>query len=156
MEHAPLVASTHPVWASAQVAAAARADQPGAVIRHARQAAGLTLEQLGSLYGCSASTLSRIERGQPPVDQIGVRRRLAHLLGIPDELVGLAAAPARHAARAPQPPAQADTLPGGAHDSDRSPMRRRTLLTGAGVSAAALAGLTSSPAAVTRVPSHQP
>jgi transcriptional regulator with XRE-family HTH domain len=144
MEHAPLVASTHPVWASAEVAAAARADQPGAVIRHVRQAAGLTLDQLGSLYGCSASTLSRIERGQPPVDQIGVRRRLAHLLGIPDELVGLA--PARHAARVPQPPAQADTLPGGAHDGDRSPMRRRTLLTGAGVSAAALAGLTSSPA----------
>jgi transcriptional regulator with XRE-family HTH domain len=144
MEHAPLVASTHPVWASAEVAAAARADQPGAVVRHVRRAAGLTLDQLGGLYGCSASTLSRIERGQPPVDQIGVRRRLAYLLGIPDELVGLA--PARHAARVPQPPAQADTLPGGAHDGDRSPMRRRTLLTGAGVSAAALAGLSSSPA----------
>ncbi|MEU8655872.1 helix-turn-helix domain-containing protein [Actinoplanes philippinensis] len=100
MEHAPLVASTHPVWASAEVAAAARADQPGAVIRHVRQAAGLTLDQLGSLYGCSASTLSRIERGQPPVDQIGVRRRLARLLGIPDELVGLAPRPTRCACSA--------------------------------------------------------
>ncbi|WP_433797000.1 helix-turn-helix domain-containing protein [Actinoplanes sp. CA-252034] len=80
---APLVASTHHVWVSAELAEAVRDDQPGAVIRLARQAAGLTLDQLGKLYGCSPSTMSRIERGGPPGDQVVVRRKLAELLGIP-------------------------------------------------------------------------
>ncbi|WP_425544588.1 helix-turn-helix domain-containing protein, partial [Actinoplanes couchii] len=102
----PLVPPTHQVWASPALARAVRDDQPGAVIRLARRAAGLTLEQLGNLYGCSASTLSRVEREHPPIDQVEVRRDLALLLGIPTEYVGLA----RHASPAEALTTQAATL----------------------------------------------
>ncbi|MFC3994250.1 helix-turn-helix domain-containing protein, partial [Actinoplanes siamensis] len=136
---APLVAPTHHVWVSTGLAAAVRDDQPGTVIRLARQAAGLTLDQLGRLYGCSASTMSRIERGGPPGDQVDVRRALADLLGIPHEYVGLA----RHAPPGDrQPGPAAATLRAGGGDR----MRRRTLFGGAG--AAALTTVIGTPPAV--------
>jgi transcriptional regulator with XRE-family HTH domain len=146
-EQAPLVAPTHHVWASAELVAAVRGDEPGEVFHLARKAACLTLEQLGRLYGCSASTLSRIERGQPPIDQVDVRRGLAKLLGIPAEYVGLA----RHAPSGDQRSASAaDTLRSGGDD----PMRRRTLLTGAG--AAGLAALANASQATAGTPADDP
>lgn len=139
-EQAPLLAPTHHLWASAELATAVRDDKPGTVIRLARQAAHLTLDQLGRLYGCSASTLSRVERGQPPVDQVVVRRALAHLLGIPTEYVGLA----RHTPSGGQrSTVSADTVRAEGGD----PMRRRTLLTGAGaVAVTTIAGAPASAA----------
>ncbi|GLW29071.1 helix-turn-helix domain-containing protein [Actinoplanes regularis] len=139
-EASPLVAPTHSVWVSAELRQAVRDDRPGVVFRLARQAAGLTLEQLGRIYGSSASTLSRIERGRNPIDQVDVRRALAHLLGIPGEYVGLASSGGRHAAR----PAQSTANPATLRAEGGDPMRRRTLLAGAGAAAlTTIAGATS-------------
>ncbi len=91
------------VWVSAELRQAVHEEKPGTVLRMARQAAGLTLEELGRIYGSSASTLSRIERGRHPIDQIEVRRRLARLLGVPAEFVGLSSSGGRHAVPNAQP-----------------------------------------------------
>ncbi|SDT74544.1 helix-turn-helix domain-containing protein [Actinoplanes derwentensis] len=146
----PLVAQTHAVWVSAELRQAVHDEKPGTVLRLARQAAGLTLEELGRVYGSSASTLSRIERGQHPIDQVEVRRRLACLLGVPAEFVGLSSTGGRHAA----PTAQPDPDPASLRKEDGDPMRRRTFLAGAG--AAALTTVASSSLPATAAEQGQP
>ncbi|MGW4408652.1 helix-turn-helix domain-containing protein [Nonomuraea sp. NPDC004702] len=49
----------------------------GAIVRKARQAAGLTLAELGSRTGYSASQVSRYERGLAPLTDLLVLRRFA-------------------------------------------------------------------------------
>ncbi|MBL7496963.1 helix-turn-helix transcriptional regulator [Frankia sp. CNm7] len=61
---------------------------PGAVVRRARKARGLTQGQLGDLVGCAASTVSRWETGVIRLD-LETRRRLADLLAIPLQHLGL-------------------------------------------------------------------
>jgi transcriptional regulator with XRE-family HTH domain len=130
-------------WASARMRAAVAADDVGAVIRLARLRAQLNQTQLGKRCGYSISTISRIERGQPPSQDVHVRRRIGETLGIPVEFLGLAALPE---CRSAQPSSVDSTLIG--HPGVRvvatepgrgDPMRRRDLLSGVAASAAATA-----------------
>lgn len=131
------------LWASARMQAAVAADDVGAVIRLARLRAQLNQTQLGQLCGYSLSTISRIERGQPPSQDIHVRRRIGQILGIPVEFLGLAPPPECRSAQ----PSSVDSTPAG-HPGVRvgatqpgrgDPMRRRDVLSGMAASAAATA-----------------
>jgi transcriptional regulator with XRE-family HTH domain len=131
------------LWASTRVRAAVAADDVGAVIRLARLHAELNQTQLGRLCGYSLSTISRIERGQPPSQDIHVRRRIGEILGIPVELLGLAPRPV---CQSPQPSSVDNTTIGSAgvrvvaNEPGRGdPMRRRDVLSGMAASAAATA-----------------
>ncbi|NMO50692.1 helix-turn-helix transcriptional regulator [Actinoplanes sp. TBRC 11911] len=139
----PLVDATHPVWTSPSFQTAVEQQKPGSVIRQIRQAAHLTQGQAGDLCGYSTSTMSRIENGRPPIDQIEVRRHLAQVMSIPHEFLGLTAPTQRHERHpghgSPRDPARPATVPTGGGD----PMKRRTLLTSAGAATAAIAGLSS-------------
>lgn len=130
-------------WLSARVQAAAVSDDVGTVIRLARRRADLNQTQLGVLCGYSVSTISRIERGQPPSQDIHVRRRVAEVLGIPAQLLGLAGA-------AGQPSVPLTRVEGTrtghvgvrvvATTAERGdPVRRREVLSGLTASAAAAA-----------------
>jgi transcriptional regulator with XRE-family HTH domain/tetratricopeptide (TPR) repeat protein len=68
--------------------AASRGDF-GTVLRTARVAAGLTLEEAASLAGVSASTLSRMETKPSRAWDVRELRRLAEVFGIPAHLFGL-------------------------------------------------------------------
>jgi len=89
--------------------AAVAADDVGAVIRLARRHADLNQTRLGELCGYSLSTISRIERGQPPSQDIHVRRRIADVLGIPADYLGLAHSPGCRSTE----PASVDSTPMG-------------------------------------------
>jgi len=85
-----MVDGTEPIVRAEAVTAAARAGQPGLIVRRARQAAGLTLAQLGARCGYSASTVSRLERGKQPLRDVVVLATIADVLRIPPEVLGLA------------------------------------------------------------------
>ncbi|QYC45019.1 Helix-turn-helix protein [Nonomuraea coxensis DSM 45129] len=74
---------------AALLAAVRAADYP-LVVRLARRQAGLTQEQLGSATGYSAATISRLETGRQPLNDIATLRRLAQSLDIPCRWLGLA------------------------------------------------------------------
>jgi transcriptional regulator with XRE-family HTH domain len=131
------------LWTSAPMQTALAHDDVGTVIRLARRAAGLNQTQLGGLCGYSVSTISRIERGQPPSQDIHVRRRIADVLNIPADYLGLAqvnglrsAEPARVDSErtGPDRVRVMSTTPGRG-----DPVRRRDLLSGAAAAAAATA-----------------
>lgn len=84
----------YPPWAELPAARQAAAEgRYGVMVRLARTAAGLTLEEVGRRVGYSAATMSRIERGRQPLTDVVLLRRLALTLAIPPELFGLAHAP---------------------------------------------------------------
>jgi transcriptional regulator with XRE-family HTH domain len=68
--------------------------QPGAIVRSARVARGLTLADLGQRTGYSAAQVSRYERGLAPLTDIAVLRLFADALAIAPQLLGLSAEPA--------------------------------------------------------------
>ncbi len=122
------------------VAAAVAAGEYGTLLRMARAAAGLTLEDLGRRAGYSTSTLSRIESGHRrsiPPDEL---RRLAEAYGVPVDLMGLSPKPEG---------AMTDSLKPRQDDEGGALMRRRDLLASAAAAAtgAALAPLTAVPPA---------
>lgn len=122
---------------------------PGARVRAARLAAGLTLAELGQLCGYSASQISRYERGVQPLTDITLLRRFAGALAIPPQVFGLAppdnalagrhaAGPKERAARTFGPNVSREFEPEGGED----PVRRRELLArAAGFAGAAALGL---------------
>src|SRR5262245_54858432 len=71
------------------VAAAAKTGDYGTVLRIARVAAGLTLEEAAALAGVSASTLSRMETKPGRSWDVRDLRRLAEVFAIPSHLFGL-------------------------------------------------------------------
>ncbi|HET6708209.1 helix-turn-helix transcriptional regulator [Amycolatopsis sp.] len=116
--------------------------RPGDVVRTARSAAGWTQAALGRRCGCSASQISRWETGRSPLRDIGVLRVLATALGLPIEVFGLIpdnphgvsgrTLPVRWPTVGPVPVTKPE---------EDDPMRRRTLLAGAGgLAAGVLAG----------------
>jgi transcriptional regulator with XRE-family HTH domain len=131
------------LWTSPRVRAALARDDVGAVIRIARRAADLNQTELGARCGYSASTISRIERGLPPCQDIHVRRRIAKVLGIPGPYLGLATADEGEYADTPRVGNSPSGMPAamvGATDSGRGdPVRRRYLLSGFAATAAAAA-----------------
>ncbi|MGW5689024.1 helix-turn-helix domain-containing protein [Nonomuraea sp. NPDC003754] len=114
----------------------------GAIVRKARQAAGLTLAELGSRTGYSASQVSRYERGLAPLTDLLVLRRFAGALNIAPQTFGLAPdAAVEHRARvlsatALPSAAAADSVASGQAGED-DPVRRRQLLTNLALTAAA-------------------
>jgi DNA-binding XRE family transcriptional regulator len=138
------------LWASLSMRTALANDDVGTVIRLARRAANLNQTQLGDRCGYSVSTISRIERGQPPSQDIHVRRRIAAALDIPARYVGLAGTDG-HDSVAPvggstQPVRVDYHLTGaggvrvGANPAGRGdPVRRRELLSGMAATAAGAA-----------------
>lgn len=122
----------------------------GDVIRRARQRQGLTLAWLSERTGCSVGQLSRYERGLTPLTDIDVLRGFATVLGLNPVELGLApAAPApasaesaggRSGAVGPWP-RRTSSDPRPAEREGDDPVRRRRLLGGLAVTAAAAAGI---------------
>ncbi|GAA2375267.1 hypothetical protein GCM10010170_078690 [Dactylosporangium salmoneum] len=96
----------------------------GSLLRRARSAAGLTLEEAGQLVGYSAATMSRWENGRRRDWTVNELLRLAEAYGIPPNHLGLAAS---------SPPVAQPTVrvSPGADNSGGDWMRRRDLLAGA-------------------------
>jgi transcriptional regulator with XRE-family HTH domain len=135
---------THQLQISAALRSAVARDDAGMVIRLARRAADLTQTGLGRLCGYSASTVSRIERNQPPVHDIDVRRRIATVLGIPPQHLGLVSSadqrhgtPTPHLIAPPRPDNDAKVSWTSTGERGEAPVRRREILTGLAGSAAA-------------------
>ncbi|MEY9958832.1 helix-turn-helix domain-containing protein [Streptacidiphilus sp. MAP5-52] len=130
---------------SARALPAARSD-PGALIRHTRQAQGLTLVQLGARTGYSAAQVSRYERGISPLTDITVLARFADALGLPLQVFGLAPRPqVRHGhsigPTTAFPRLPPSTLTGRTSGQDGEvPVHRRQLLANLAITAAAAVG----------------
>ncbi len=108
-----------------------RAPGLGAVVRNARLAQGLSLTELGTRVGYSASQVSRYERGITPLTDIALLRRFAAALGVAAEAFGLSGEPGgrRHAGV----PAQTHAAAWSGHTVDHErreedDVRRRELL----------------------------
>ncbi len=141
----------HPTLSDLSAARQAAADgRYGVVLRLARTAANLTLQQAGKRAGYSAATLSRLETGRRQLTDVTVLRHLAQVFEIPPALFGLAdtdGAPTTRRIR------RADRVPErGSHKGGDHPVRRRELL--AGLATAPLAA--AAPATVPRPPVEQP
>jgi transcriptional regulator with XRE-family HTH domain len=122
---------------------------PGAIVRSARLAQGLTLAQVGDRTGYSAAQVSRYERGITPLTDVTVLRRFADALGIPPQRFGLTPAPPRPEQRHAHtisvrnayprlPPPRVSTGPRPEEGED--PVRRRQLMASLVVTAATTAG----------------
>lgn len=115
----------------------------GSVVRAARLEMGLTLAELGKRCGYSASQISRYERGIQPLTDITFLRKLAGILRISPQALGLAegnGASKRHADHAERRAAVAGPMVGEylAWDDGDDPVRRRELLaTAAGLASVA-------------------
>lgn len=100
------------------VAQAASSGDYGTVLRTARVAAGLNLEEAAALAGFSASTLSRMETKRNRHWDVRDLRRLAEVFAIPPHLFGLS-----------RSTFDTSTVSLGAGvDEDGDPMRRRELI----------------------------
>ncbi|MFC4513236.1 multiprotein-bridging factor 1 family protein [Streptomyces ehimensis] len=110
-------------WSESAVRTAASEGDYGRVIELVRQAARLTQGQLGDACGMSQSAVSRLERRGQREYPMATLARIAHHLGIPLRLVGLAddGAPAK----------------GGSGSETEDMQRRRDFLAGVAATAAA-------------------
>jgi transcriptional regulator with XRE-family HTH domain len=124
------------LWNSPQVSELAAQRRPGALIRLARLQRGWTLAELGGRIGCSAATVSRLERSARIADLTLVHRAAVES-GVPRHVLMTSLAP-------PPPRAGlATTVTASPRDAEEDPMRRRTLLTATATAgpAALLAGV---------------
>ncbi|MGW2840599.1 helix-turn-helix domain-containing protein [Streptomyces sp. NPDC001493] len=107
-------------WNSAQARELAEQRRPGALIRLGRENHEWTLVALGARLGCSAATVSRLERSKRVVD-LALVHRAALEVGVPRHiLVHSLAPPASNASTATRVTASLHV--------EEDPMRRRTLL----------------------------
>ena len=128
-----------------QERAARAGSEPGAEVRRARLAGGLTLAQLGERTGYSAAQVSRFERGLTPLNDIAVLWLFADALAIPSQVFGLTPRPPggrrrprRIAASSGSALSLAPTVaPEGERESGEDAVRRRQLLANLTVTAAA-------------------
>lgn len=130
--------------------------QAGAIVREARLRAGLTLAQLGSLCGYSASQISRYERGVQPLTDVTLLRRFAQALAIPPQSLGITEQRDALALRHAEANQRMVNIGGPSlvqdfrqEDGD-DPVRRRELLAAAGLAGAAAAAPTPRRAAPAR------
>jgi transcriptional regulator with XRE-family HTH domain len=127
--------------------AAQAGSKPGAEVRRARLADGLTLAQLGQRTGYSAAQVSRFERGLTPLNDIAVLWLFADALAIPPQIFGLtprSPSRLRHprliVASSRSALSVASTVaPEGERESGEDAVRRRQLLANLTVTAAATA-----------------
>jgi transcriptional regulator with XRE-family HTH domain len=129
-----------PDWWSPALWDAARRGDYAAVLRNARRELGWSQGELGSAFGCSTSTISRLESGGRGLRDVAVLRRLATVLGLPAEAFGLTGTPAgRHASHHRAMVASmvgADTGDHSDHEGDER-VRRRAFLLAAGLAGTA-------------------
>ncbi|MFG1956037.1 helix-turn-helix domain-containing protein [Nonomuraea sp. NPDC049028] len=112
----------------------------GQIVRTARQARKMTLAELGQCCGYSPAQLSRYERGKTPLTDITLLRTFVDILGISPDALGLASPyegcdgpiclPISGAPRLS--PFDGHGVGAGAGGED-DPVRRRSLLIGAGL-----------------------
>ncbi|HBF84498.1 MAG TPA: transcriptional regulator [Streptomyces sp.] len=95
--------------------------RPGALIRLGREHRAWTLAALGDRIGCSAATVSRLERRNRVVD-LALVHRAALEVGVPRHVLVHSLAP-------PAPTASATTRVTASPHAEEDPMRRRTLIT---------------------------
>ncbi|MEV6472067.1 helix-turn-helix transcriptional regulator [Streptomyces sp. NPDC051657] len=109
--------------------------RPGALIRLGREHRAWTLAALGDRIGCSAATVSRLERRNRVAD-LALVHRAALEVGVPRHVLVRSLAP-------PAPTASAATRVTASPHAEEDPMRRRTLITATAVAgpAALLPGL---------------
>lgn len=123
-----------PLWNSAKVKESVARRHPGALIRLGREHRGWTLADLGGHLGCSAATVSRMER-RTQVTDLTLIHRAASTVGIPQHVLVSSLAP-------PAPTALAATRVSASLHAEEDPMRRRSLLAAtATVPAAMLLGM---------------
>lgn len=131
-----------PDWWSPALWDAARRGDHAAVLHHARAELGWSQGDLAARFGCSASTISRLETGQRGLRDVAVLRRFATILGLPAEAFGLTDAdsgrPAspHHRAVASRVGAKMGRDQGQEGDD---PVRRRAFLLAAGLAGTAVA-----------------
>jgi transcriptional regulator with XRE-family HTH domain len=125
-----------PLWNSPQARELAARRRPGALIRLGRQHRSWTLAALGERIGCSAATVSRLER-RTSISDLTLVHRAALEVGMPRHVLLTSLAP-------PATGAPVTTrVTASPRDAEEDPMRRRTLLTATAAAgpAALLAGL---------------
>nr|WP_217422907.1 helix-turn-helix transcriptional regulator [Streptomyces sp. 8P21H-1] len=96
--------------------------RPGALIRLGREHRAWTLAALGGRIGCSAATVSRLERRSRVIDLALVHRAAAEV-GMPRHVLMTSLAPPLTAATV------GTRVTACSRDAEEDPMRRRTLLT---------------------------
>lgn len=110
-----------PLWNSAKVRELVTRRRPGGLIRLGREYRGWTLAELGEHLGCSAATVSRMER-RAHVTDLTLIHRAASTVGIPRHILVSSLAP-------PAPSGPAATRVSASPHAEEDPMRRRSLLT---------------------------
>jgi transcriptional regulator with XRE-family HTH domain len=110
-----------PLWYSTRARELAAQRRTGALIRLGREHRGWSLASLGVRIGCSAATVSRLERRARIVD-LALVNRAALEVGMPSHVLMTSLAP-------PSPTAAvATTVTLSPRFAEEDPMRRRTLL----------------------------
>ncbi|MGV9876379.1 helix-turn-helix domain-containing protein [Streptomyces cellulosae] len=97
---------------------------PGGLIRLGRALRGWRQADLGRRLGCSASTVSRLEKSGR-VSDLRLLQRAACEVGVPPHILG--------AALGLTGPRATNVAPNGPRHIEEDPMRRRTLLAAAGL-----------------------
>jgi transcriptional regulator with XRE-family HTH domain len=111
----------------------------GLIVRSARKAANMTLAELGERCGYSAAQVSRYERGLTRLTDITLLRTFAAVLNIPPAALGLSAAgDSPSAAESPDFPPGSRSVAAVDDSGKEDPVRRRSLLLGAGLAAPAV------------------
>ncbi|MEU1676294.1 helix-turn-helix transcriptional regulator [Streptomyces roseifaciens] len=116
--------STDPLWRTPQAHALMGRHQVGALIRLGRTHRGWRQADLGRRVGCSASTISRLERHGTA--DLGLLRRAAQEVGLPTDVLAVAVGLGGDAATT--------VAASGPRHAEEDPLRRRTLLAAAGAS----------------------
>ncbi|WP_062217235.1 helix-turn-helix transcriptional regulator [Streptomyces sp. NBRC 109706] len=111
-----------PFWSTPKVRALAEQRTPGALIRLGREHRGWTLAALGARLGCSAATMSRLER-RTRITDLTLVQRAALEVGMPRHILATSLAPPLSAI----PVAAMVTTHH--HAVEEDPMRRRSLIT---------------------------
>ncbi|WP_411073825.1 helix-turn-helix domain-containing protein [Streptomyces sp. cmx-4-7] len=122
------------LWNSPKARELVSRRHPGGLVRLGREHRGWTLDELGRHLGCSAATVSRMERRTQVID-LTLMHRAASTVGVPQHILVSSLAP-------PAPTASATTRVSASLHAEEDPMRRRSLLAAtATVPAAMLLGM---------------
>ncbi|MFJ2735725.1 helix-turn-helix transcriptional regulator [Streptomyces sp. NPDC087317] len=113
-----------PLWNSPRVRLLMERSDPGGLIKLGRTWRGWRQADLGHRLGCSASTVSRLEK-PGRVSDLRLLQRAAYEVGVPADVLG--------AALGLLGPRATRVAPNGPRHTQEDPMRRRTLLGAVGL-----------------------